>query len=143
MKNNYMNIGDSIKIGDGYPTFIIAEIGSNQNKDIKEAYRLIDMAKESGVDAVKFQTLKAGDIAKSDTPANAYGEYTFTKNKKYWSEVLESLVLPYEWHEELFNYARRKKIIPFSTPESLEAIDLLKSLNTPLYKVASMDITYK
>ncbi|QXM05180.1 N-acetylneuraminate synthase family protein [Crassaminicella indica] len=137
-----MQIGNK-KIGEGYPCFIIGEIGSNHNQDLNTAYRLIDMACEAGVDAVKFQTLKPNDIAKMDTPANVYGEAEFTKGKKYWHEVLNDIVMPYEWHKELFQYAKLKGLIVFSTPESIEAVDLLEELEVPVYKIASMDIGYK
>lgn len=130
------------KIGVGQSCFIIAEIGSNQNKNIDTAYKLIDMAFNAGVDAIKFQTLLPNDIAKADMPANAYGEFKYTKGKKYWHEVLSDFVLPFEWHKELFDYAKSKGLIVFSTPESLEAVEFLEKLNVPAYKVASMDITY-
>lgn len=130
------------QIGDGNPCFIIAEIGSNHNRKLNKAYELIDMAAEAGVDAVKFQTLKATDIAKMDTPANAYGETVYTKGKNFWYEVLDDLILPYEWHKDLFNYAKSKGLIAFSTPESPEAVELLEELEVPAYKIASMDIGY-
>lgn len=136
-----MKVGNKY-IGDDHPCFIIGEIGSNQNKDLDTAYKLIDMAAEAGVDAVKFQTMKSNDITIKNTPANAYGEYPYTKDKNYWFEVLEDFVLPFKWHKELFDYAKSKGLIVFSTPESVEAVDLLEELNVPLYKMASMDITH-
>jgi sialic acid synthase SpsE len=125
------------------PCFIIAEIGSNHNQIKDRAYKLIDMAIEAGVDAVKFQTLKATDIASDNVKANAYGESLSSKGKDTWSEVLEDLVLPFEWHKELFDYAKKKNMIVFSTPESIEAVDLLEKLEVPMYKIASMDMTHK
>lgn len=130
------------KIGGDSSCFIIGEIGSNHNKDLDKAYKLIDIAAEAGVNAVKFQTLKPTDIAKLDTPADEYGKADFTKNKEYWYEVLQDFVLPFKWHKELFDYVRSKGLIPLSTPESLEAVELLEDLEISAYKVASMDITY-
>lgn len=130
-------------VGEGHPCYIIAEIGSNHNKSKETAYKLIDMACDAKVDAIKFQTLKGKDIPNSNIPANAYGDYEIVKGKKYWSEVLDELALPYEWHEELFAYARSKGITVCSTPESIEAVELLESLDVPFYKVASMDIKHK
>lgn len=130
------------KIGTGNPCFIIAEIGSNQDKNKEMAIKLIDMAANAGVDAVKFQTAKCTDIAKLDTPANAYGDFDFIKGKKYWHEVLDEFLLPYEWHKELFEYAKSKGLIVFSTPESKEAVELLESINNPVYKISSTDIDY-
>lgn len=142
MKQDVIRFGKS-KIGMGCPCFIIAEIGANHNRNLATAYKLVDMAAAAGVDAVKFQTLKAQDIAKKDMPADAYGKYGFTRNKKHWSDVLSSIVLPYEWHRELFAYARKKGLVVLSTPESLDAVDLLEQLHVPIYKMASMDITFK
>jgi sialic acid synthase SpsE len=140
--NNLICVGDKV-ISNESPCFIIAEIGSNHNQVKEWAYKLIDMAIEAGVDAVKFQTLKASDIASKSVLANAYGESQITKGKEIWSEVLEDLVLPFEWHKELFDYAKKNNMIVFSTPESVEAVDLLEKLEVPMYKIASMDITYK
>lgn len=142
MKESVIRIGKR-EIGLGRPCFIIAEIGANHNRSLKTAKALIDMAAKAGVDAVKFQTLKGHDIAKADVPADAYGKFDFTRSKKHWSDVLNSIVLPFEWHRELFTYARKKGLIVLSTPESPEAVDLLEKLQVPLYKMASMDITYK
>jgi len=131
-----------INIGDGNPCFIIAEIGSNQMRSLELSKKMIDMAADAGVDAVKFQTLKASDVSTMDTPANAYGDFDYTKGKNYWYEVLEDYVLPYEWHAELFDYANSKKLIAFSTPESKEALKLLEEIRCPLYKISSTNITY-
>ena len=130
------------EIGKNASCFIIAEIGSNQNKNKETAKKLIEMAADAGVDAVKFQTAKGTDVAKLDTPANAYGDFDFIKGKKYWHDVLDEFLLPYEWHQELFEYAESKGLIVFSTPESKEAVELLESINNPVYKIASTDIAY-
>lgn len=137
-----MKIKNNI-ITDESKCFLIAEIGSNHNKDKQVAKKLIDIAAESGVDAVKFQTLKPNDIAKEDILADEYGKFEYTEKKNYWYEVLNDLVLPFEWHQELFDYARSKDLIVLSTPESVEAVELLENLGVPAYKVASMDITNK
>ncbi|WP_371362949.1 N,N'-diacetyllegionaminic acid synthase [Sporomusa rhizae] len=123
-------------------TFVIAEIGSNHNRDKAILKELIDVAANAKVDAVKFQTFFYGDIASDIVSATAYGEADYTNKKKTWNNVLENLALPLEWYDYAFEYARSKGIIPFSTPESLEAVDFLESLNVDLYKVASMDLNY-
>lgn len=120
--------------------FIVAEIGNNHNGDITTAKRLIDIAVESGVDAVKFQTFRGLDIV---TPKVLSSEYSneFSTNYTYWYEFLDSIALPLDKHKEIFDYANSKGIIAFSTPTSLEIVDFLENLNVPLYKVASMDVT--
>ncbi len=140
--NSEMRIGKKV-INNDSPCFIIAEIGSNHNQEKELAYKLIDMAIEAGVDAIKFQTLKSTDIASKHVSATSYGESRITEGKSNWAEVLEDLVLPFEWHKELFEYARDHGMMVFSTPESIEAVDLLEKLEVEVYKIASMDITYK
>lgn len=130
------------EIGRGKKPFIIAEIGSNHNGDKATAKRLINVAAEAGADAVKFQTFKAKDIASDIVPANAYGDFPFTKGKTHWHEVLAQLAMPYAWYEELFACAKSLGLLALSTPESLEAADFLNDLGVPAFKIASMDLTY-
>lgn len=129
------------EIGNYKDVFLIGEIGSNHNQNKEIAFKLIDEVAKSGLDAVKFQTLKPTDIAKDDLPADSYGNNKFIGEKNYWKEVLEDIVLPFSWHKELFDYARDKNLIVLSTPESIEAVELLEKLDVPAYKIASMDIT--
>ncbi|MGI8952504.1 MAG: N-acetylneuraminate synthase family protein [Chitinophagaceae bacterium] len=119
--------------------FIIAEIGNNHNGDKEAAKKLIDIAYDAGVDAVKFQTFRGIDIVTPLVKANEYEGWD-TKGFEYWSDFLNSIALPLEDHEEVFNYAKNKGLICFSTPESPRMVDFLEHLNVQLYKVASMDI---
>ena len=59
-------------VGEGEPCFIIAEAGSNHNSDFKQALKLIDVAKEAGTDAVKFQTYSAETLYSKKTPKMSY-----------------------------------------------------------------------
>ncbi|PRY85672.1 N-acetylneuraminate synthase family protein [Mongoliibacter ruber] len=120
--------------------FIIAEIGNNHNGSKKTAFELIDIAAESGVDAVKFQTFTGLDIVTPKVKADEYKGWN-VKGYAYWFEFLDSIALPLEDHLEVFNYAINKGLIPFSTPTSSEIVGFLEKINTPLYKIASMDLT--
>ena len=114
------------EIGDNCPVFVVAEIGINHNGDINTAKKLISKAKQSGADAVKFQTFKASDLA---IPSSKY----FSIFKKV--EFNETNFL------ELSNYAKTKKIIFFSTPSSIEAVDFLDRIKVPIFKISSGDLT--
>lgn len=119
--------------------FIIAEIGNNHNGDVNIAKKLIDRAVEAGADAVKFQTFRGIDIIAPNIPSSQYPEWNVTEYK-YWYEFLDSISLPYERHEEVFEYALGKGVIPFSTPTSPESVKLLEKLDVSIFKVASMDL---
>jgi len=121
-----LNIADK-KIGEGRPTFIIAEVGSNHDGCLKQAKRLIDEAKKAGVDCVKLQSFKAAEYLTDNHPAY---------------DKIRKLEVPDEWHYILADYCRRKKILFTSTPFYLGAVDILEEIDVPFYKVASGDLTY-
>jgi sialic acid synthase SpsE len=128
-----MRIGDRV-IGPGHPVFVIAEIGYNYNT-MDEALRSIDAAVESGADAVKFQTFRAETVASrsAEFPEEAGATNQFDEFKRY--ELSE------EGHRELFDYARRRGTIAFSTPSYFDDVELLERLDVPAHKVGSDDLT--
>lgn len=129
----HVKLGDRL-IGDNQPVFVIAEIGYNFN-NVEEATASIDAAIECGVDAVKFQTFRAETITSrfTDFPAEAGTANQFDEFKRY--EISEEL------HRELFNYARKKNILVFSTPSYFDDVDLLERLQVEVYKIGSDDLT--
>lgn len=126
-------IGDR-EIGDGEPCFIIAEAGINHNGDINLAKKLIDVAKDAGTDAVKFQThLAEKEMLKGEITADYIGEPVF--------DLIKRMELSKEQHQELMNYCEDKGIIFLSTGYCREAFDLLDELGLPLFKVGSGEVT--
>tara|TARA_Y100000992_G_scaffold302110_1_gene275065 strand:- start:1178 stop:2227 length:1050 start_codon:yes stop_codon:yes gene_type:complete len=128
------------KIGDGYQPYIIAELSANHNGDITRAKKIIKKAKLCGADAIKIQTYTADTMTinchKSDFQIKSglwkgYNLYELYK----WAET------PFEWHQELFQYAKELDISIFSTPFDETAVDLLEKLKAPAYKVASFEAT--
>ena len=132
MKNE-VKIGNK-KIGGNNPTYIIAEIGSNHNKDKKIAKKMIDKAAEAGVDAVKFQTFQADKLYSKKTPK-------FSKDKMKPYDLIKSIELPRGWQKELAQYATKKKLHFLSSPFDFEAVDELHKIGVPAFKVASFEIT--
>lgn len=133
-----IKIGNQI-IGEGQPTFIIAEAGSNHDRDINQAKAMIDLALEAGADAVKFQTFTADKIAANTNHAIARlgNEY---EGIPTLFELYKGLELPRDWQRELAYYAAKKGMLFLSTPFDREAVEELDSLGMPAYKVASFEM---
>jgi N-acetylneuraminate synthase/N,N'-diacetyllegionaminate synthase len=127
-----VKIGNKI-VGGKHPTYIIAEIGSNHNRNMDIAKELIDKAAEAGCDAVKFQTFKAEKLYSKKTPK-------FSKDRMKPFDLIKSIELPREWHDELFKYAVGNDLHFLSSPFDYEAADLLDGLGVPAFKVASFEI---
>ncbi|OVE74929.1 N-acetylneuraminate synthase [archaeon D22] len=128
-------------IGDGNPALIVAEIGVNHNQDIELAKKTIRAAKESGADAVKFQTWKTENIILKDSEMAEYQKKNLNLVESQY-DMLKKLELPYEWHYELKEYAQKLGLLFFSTMEDKESVDfLIKKLKIDFIKVGSGDIS--
>jgi N,N'-diacetyllegionaminate synthase len=127
-------------IGNDYPIFFIAEAGVNHNGSLKLAKKLIDVAKSSGADAVKFQSFFAEEIILPNAPKSTYHiETTGNDKKQTWMELLKTQEISKSMLKKLINYSNKKNIIFLSTPYDEKSVDLLDSCNVPAYKVASTD----
>jgi len=134
---NFINI-DGRKIGADYSPYVIAEMSANHNGDIKNAYKIIDMAKASGADAVKLQTYRPDTITMDmNTPEFMIEGGLWDGQSLY--ELYEGAYMPWDWHKPLFDYAKKVGITIFSSPFDNTAVDLLEDLNTPAYKIASFE----
>lgn len=124
---------------DGTP-FIIAEMSGNHNQSLDRALALVDAAAATGADAVKIQTFTADSM----TLDMSEGEFTIRDPKSLWYgrtlyDLYEQAHTPAEWHKPIFDRAREKGILAFSTPFSADAVDLLEELDAPAYKIASFE----
>jgi pseudaminic acid synthase len=126
-------------IGAQYPPYVIAELSANHNGKIETALQLIDEAKKAGADAIKLQTYKPDTIT-----LNCDNDEFMIKGGLWDGRTLYELYgeahMPWEWHEPLFEYARKAGITIFSSPFDKSAVDLLENINTPAYKIASFEI---
>jgi len=139
MNNMELKITENRSIGTNHPCFMIAEIGQNHNGDVEIAKKLIDMGATCQVDAVKFVKRHIP----SELTKEAYNKpypcpQSFGENYGKHREVLE---LTIDQHNELAEYTKKKGIIYFSTVCDIESLKELETINSPLYKVASRDIT--
>ena len=127
-------------IGDNHKLFFIAEAGVNHNGKLSLAYKLVDMAKRAGADAIKFQTFKAKNISTINAPKSEYHIKTTGSDKKQtWFKLLKSQELTLEQHIKLIAYCKKRKIIFLSTPYDEESVDLLLNLGVKILKIASTD----
>ncbi|MFB0500164.1 MAG: N-acetylneuraminate synthase [Candidatus Hadarchaeaceae archaeon] len=126
-------------VGEGEPVFIVAEAGSNHNRKLEQAKRLIDVAADAGADVVKFQTFSADKIVARVIPKARYMKKVSKKESVY--EIFKRIELPREWHRELAMYAGKKDLIFLSSPFDEEAVDLLDDFGVPAFKVASGELT--
>ena len=121
--------------------YLIAEISANHNGSLKNAKKLIYLAKKSGFDAVKLQTYTPDTITFKSK--NKFFKIKSGLWKKYYLWDLYNKGQTYlAWHKELFNYAKKNKIKIFSTPFDEKSVDFLEKLNCPFYKVSSFEITH-
>lgn len=121
--------------------FIAAEISANHGHDIEVAKQTIKAIKEAGADAIKIQTYTADTIT-----MDCDNEYFQIKQGTLWDgttlyKLYQEAYTPWEWHKELFDYAKEVGIEIFSSPFDKTAVDLLEDLETPVYKIASFEIT--
>lgn len=121
-------------------TFIIAELSANHNGSKQTAIESIKAAKQAGADAIKIQTYTADTLTLNcDAPDFRLGKGLWEGETFY--SLYQKAYTPWEWHEEIFRVAREEGLVCFSTPFDHTAVDLLESLNNPIYKIASFEIT--
>jgi len=121
-------------------TYIIAEMSANHNHHKEVAIDTIRAAKKAGADAIKIQTYTADTITLDcDKPEFICGKGLWEGEKLY--NLYQKAYTPWEWHEEIFHVAKEEGLDCFSTPFDKTAVDLLESLNNPIYKIASFEIT--
>jgi len=134
-----MRIGNFNLEKDG--TYIIAELSANHNGNIQIALDTIKAAKEVGANAIKLQTYTADtltlDCNKDDFIIKGG---TLWDNKTLY-QLYKEAYTPWEWHQELFEYARKIDIDIFSSPFDKSAVDFLETFNPSAYKIASFEIT--
>ena len=130
-----IRVADKV-IGPDAPVFVISEAGSNHNRDLGIARRLIDVAAEAGSDAVKFQTYSADTLYSKRTPKMSYLESLTDENETVW-EMIKKLELPREWQKDLADYSAEKGLIFLSTPFDERAVDELEDIGVHAYKIAS------
>jgi len=122
-------------------TFIIAELSANHNNDIDIAIQTIKAIAETGADAVKVQTYKPESLT-----LNKDTGYFSPRTKGLWKgytpwKLFSEAAMPYEWQPKLKKVAEELGLVFFSSPFDIEAVDFLETIDVPVYKIASFEIT--
>lgn len=120
--------------------YVIAEIGCNHNGDVKLAQKMVDVAVECGVNAVKFQTFKADNLISKFAPKAEYQKKT-TGTSDSQLDMTRKLELSFEDYLYLKEYSEAKNVDVFSTPFDSESLEFLISTDMNVYKIPSGEIT--
>ncbi len=137
MSNKIVNLNGK-EVGQGLCPYLIAEVSANHNGSFDSAKKLLKLAKENGANAVKLQTYKADTITlNSDSKEFRIDEGPWAGQTLY--ELYDKAHTPWDWHKPLFKYAEDIGITIFSSPFDETAVELLESLDTPFYKIASFE----
>ena len=129
------------RVGAGEPPFVIAEMSGNHNGSLERALEIVDAVAGSGAQAVKLQTYTADTITiDSDAPQfRIRGDHELWGGRTLYDLYTEAHT-PWEWHAPLFARAREHGLLPFSSPFDPTAVELLESLGTQVYKIASAEV---
>lgn len=119
--------------------FLVAELSANHNQDKQLALETIKAAKLSGANAIKLQTYTPDCMSLDCDRGDFKIKGTLWEGKNFYALYKEAMT-PWEWHEELFSYAKSLGLVCFSSPFSKKGVDFLESLGNPIYKVASFEI---
>ncbi|RLA62849.1 MAG: shikimate dehydrogenase [Epsilonproteobacteria bacterium] len=131
-------------VGGDEPCFVIAEAGSNwhycddMEKNHEHALRLIDLAAEAGVDAVKFQLYRAERLY-----TRGAGHADYLNNRKSIYELIKNTEVPYSWLNELKSYCEGLGLVFLATPFDEDSVDALEDIGVAAYKIASYTITHR
>ncbi len=115
-------------------------MSGNHNQSLERALKIIDAAAVAGASAIKIQTYTADTLT-------IKGVFKITEKSSLWFgkdlyDLYDEAHTPWDWHKAIFDHAHKRGIICFSSPFDETAVDLLESLNNPIYKVASFEINH-
>jgi pseudaminic acid synthase len=119
---------------------IIAELSANHNGSLETALKTIKAASSAGADAIKLQTYTPDTITLDSDKDDFKIKGTIWSGMNLYKLYGEAYT-PWEWHEKLFEAAKKEGLICFSSPFDKSAVDFLENLDTPAYKIASFEIT--
>lgn len=129
----------NIPVGHQYKPFVIAEMSGNHNHSLERALQIVNAAADAGAHAIKLQTYTADTMTMK-------GAYTIQDESSLWNgrelyDLYQEAYTPWEWHKPIFAHARKRGLLPFSSPFDETAVDFLESLDVAFYKIASFENT--
>lgn len=121
-------------------TFIVAELSANHGHKLEVALESVRAAKEAGADAIKIQTYTADTLTLNcDKPDFRLGKGLW-EGEIYYT-LYQKAYTPWEWHQAIYDEAKKQGLVCFSTPFDKTAVDFLEELGNPIMKIASFEIT--
>ena len=129
-------------VGHDHPTYFIADIGANFDRNLEKAKELALAAKEAGADVVKFQSFLADKIVSGVSFAKMRLKGIHGTWQKPIDQIFKEAEFPREWHKELFDYCKKIGVTFSSSPYDVEAVDLLDELGVDFFKIGSGEITW-
>ncbi len=121
-------------------TFIVAELSANHGHKLEVALESVRAAKEAGADAVKIQTYTADTITLNCDAEDFRVKGTLWDGRTLY-DLYQEAYTPWEWHQAIFDEAKKCGLVCFSTPFDKTAVDFLENLGNPIMKIASFEIT--
>ena len=121
-------------------TFIVAELSANHGHKLEVALESVRAAKEAGADAVKIQTYTADTITLNCDADDFKVKGTLWDGRTLY-DLYQEAYTPWEWHQAIFDEAKKCGLVCFSTPFDKTAVDFLEDLGNPIMKIASFEIT--
>jgi len=133
---------ENTKVGMASKPFIIAEMSGNHNQSLERAVEIVEAAAKTGAHAIKLQTYTA-DTMTLDLKER---EFFISDDKSPWKgqslyDLYKVAHTPWDWHQPIFDCAKKHGLICFSTPFDETAVDFLEKLGAPIYKIASFENT--
>lgn len=129
-------------VGEGQPTYFIADVGANFDGSLEKAKKLALAVKESGADVVKFQSFLASKIVSGPSFAKMKLKGIHGSWRKPIDKIFKEVEFPRVWHKELFDYCKKIKIAFSSSPYDFKAVDLLDKIGVDFFKIGSGEITW-
>lgn len=141
MNNTRFRLGDKVFGGD-LPPLIVAELSGNHQQSLDVALALVDAAADAGVDAIKLQTYTADTMTLDvDGPGfNIEDDDNLWRGESLY-RLYDKAHTPWDWHKAVFDHARKRGLLAFSSPFDASAVDFLEALDVPCYKIASFEMT--
>jgi pseudaminic acid synthase len=137
-----VSLGGFVLGGRRAPVFV-AELSGNHNHSLERALAIVDAAAASGAHAIKLQTYRPDTITlDSDAEGFVINDENSLWHGRRLYDLYEEAATPWEWHEAIFEQARRRGLVCFSAPFDESAVDLLEDLECPFYKIASFEIVH-
>lgn len=134
-----MKIND-FNISENSPVFIIAELSANHNGSLEVALESVRAAKRAGADCIKLQTYTAETITIDSKKDDFLIKGTIWEGKNLY-QLYKEAYTPWDWHQAIFDEAKKEGLVCFSSPFDFTSVDFLETLNVPAYKIASFEIT--